>query len=108
VSKRRNKRNKATNQKRSITFDNEISQNRIVQLPNEPDNNQDCAEQPTARRLVTTKNANPHSPEKAKPAEKRKHSWLEKFAVFFAALAFMASSYQGWVARDTEKRQLRA
>ena len=38
----------------------------------------------------------------------RKHSWLEKLAVAFAALAFTASAWQGWVARDTEKRQLHA
>lgn len=30
------------------------------------------------------------------------------FAVFIAALALAASVYQGWVARDQEKRQLRA
>ncbi|MBV8140244.1 MAG: hypothetical protein JO121_32090, partial [Deltaproteobacteria bacterium] len=40
--------------------------------------------------------------------QKRKHTWLEIFAVFFAALAFLAAGYQGWVIRDNEKRQLRA
>lgn len=43
-----------------------------------------------------------------KRAQHRKHTWLEKFAVTFAALAFLAAGYQGWVARDTEKRSLRA
>lgn len=38
----------------------------------------------------------------------RKHTWLEKFAVGFAALAFIASAWQGCVMRDQEKRQLRA
>jgi len=37
-----------------------------------------------------------------------KRRWLEGFAVLFAALAFGAASYQGWVTRDSEKRQLRA
>jgi hypothetical protein len=38
----------------------------------------------------------------------RKHTWVEKIAVAFAALAFGASAWQGYVARDTESRQLRA
>src|ERR1700722_6962942 len=47
--------------------------------------------------------------------KKDKRHWLDHAAVVIAGLAFFAaciaagfSWYQGWVARDTEKRQLRA
>jgi hypothetical protein len=39
---------------------------------------------------------------------KRKHSWVECFAILIAAMAFFASAWQGWVARDTERHSLRA
>ena len=41
------------------------------------------------------------------PAETR-HTWLEKSAVAIAVLAFLAAAGQGWIARDTEQRGLRA
>ena len=47
-------------------------------------------------------------PGKDSGAQKRKHTGLEIFAVFFAALAVGATACQGLIARDQEKRQLRA
>jgi hypothetical protein len=45
--------------------------------------------------------------------ERSRRQWplrglLDTLAVIFAACAFAASAWQGWVARDVEKRQLRA
>jgi hypothetical protein len=39
---------------------------------------------------------------------RRGRNLLDVLAVTFAAFAFAASAWQGWVARDVEKRQLRA
>lgn len=56
-------------------------------------------------------NAAPISDGERRQAEKTKTNWTELFA-FVAAiggvLAAIFSGYQGWVARDSEKRQLRA
>jgi len=80
----------------------------IIQLSDAPDNNQSDTEKPAQGNICPTKDAEPKPPEQQATSHKRKHTWLEKFAVFFAGLAFGASVWQGWVARDTEKRSLRA
>lgn len=73
-----------------------------------PANNQDTTKDPPQGGISPAQKAEPQSPAQQSSAHKREHSWLEKFAVAFAALAFGASAWQGWVARDTEKRQFRA
>jgi len=77
-------------------------------LSDTSDQNHHQADNPTPRPIGPAEDTNPKPPEKKHGAHKRKHTWLEKFAVFFAGLAFIAAYWQGWVARDTEKRQLRA
>ncbi len=57
---------------------------------------------------IVAKQEHPHTEKQTSSTPHRKHTWVEKFAVAFAALAFFASAWQGWVARDSEKRQLRA
>jgi hypothetical protein len=52
-------------------------------------------------------NNEPASPNNEK-ATKKTHTWLEKSAAAIAVLAFLAAASQGWIARDSEKRQLRA
>ncbi|HEX3915530.1 MAG TPA: hypothetical protein VHW71_18680 [Steroidobacteraceae bacterium] len=63
---------------------------------------------PAAQGVCPAENATPEPEKEHSGAHKRKHTWLEIFAVCFAALAFIASAWQGWVMRDQEKRQLRA
>jgi hypothetical protein len=75
-------------------------------LSNASDDDHGQAKQP--RPIGLSEDAKPKSTEKQYSSDKRKHTWLEKFAVFFAGLAFVAALWQEWVARDTEKRQLRA
>lgn len=57
---------------------------------------------------ISSQNPNPQPSEERHPAANRKHSWLERFAVSFAFLAFCAAAYQGYISRDSEHRQLRA
>jgi hypothetical protein len=75
-------------------------------LAKPPYGNKPGAKQPAPS--PATAYAKPQSPDKRNGAGKRHRSWLEIFAVFFAALAFFAAGYQGWVIRDSEQRQLRA
>lgn len=69
---------------------------------------QNGTDKPSADGIGPSKNAKPATPDNKHGTDKRKHTWLEKFAVVFAALAFGASAWQGWIIRDQEKRQLRA
>jgi hypothetical protein len=69
-----------------------------------PTRKQSGTTKPTPSRIVSADAANTTPVGQAN----RPHTWLERFAVIFSALAFIAVCYQGWVSRDTEKRQLRA
>jgi hypothetical protein len=59
--------------------------------------------------LGLAQNQKPKTPKQNRSADQGKeHSWLEKFAVAVAILAFLAAGWQGYIARDTERRSLRA
>lgn len=62
---------------------------------------------PNATEIAVVVAAEPREVEPFRP-EKRKGVWLDLLAVGLSVCAFIASAGQGWVARDTEKRSLRA
>jgi hypothetical protein len=84
-----------------------VFKNRKAKLTNAANGDQRGAEKPAPNPVIAPEDANPRPPQETKGAKKR-HTWLEYFAVAFAACAFVAAGYQGWIARDTEIRQLRA
>jgi hypothetical protein len=76
-------------------------------LNSAPDNNQKKSADIGAEAIVSS-NEQPTVDHKPTQPHKTRHTWLEKSAVAIAVLAFLAAAGQGWIARDTEKRQLRA
>jgi hypothetical protein len=72
-----------------------------------PKNDQNEAANIAAGAVVPA-NQQPASAHKTDQPHKTQHTWLEKSAVAIAVLAFLAAAGQGWIARDTEKRSLRA
>lgn len=70
-----------------------------------PNNDEENTEKPEP---IGTEDKKPASNCEHQRSHKTKHTWLEKSAVAIAILAFLAAAGQGWVARDTEKRYLRA
>jgi hypothetical protein len=67
----------------------------------------DTKEQP-AHKPIIVENVKVSTVDNQGKIEKRKHLGLDALAIFIAILAFGAAGYQGWVARDTEQRSLRA
>ena len=78
-------------------------------MTNEPDPKSENTDKPPPQAVLPlSAAAHNEAGQDGNHGKKAKHSWVEKLAVFFAFLAFLASGWQGYVARDTEKRQLRA
>jgi hypothetical protein len=76
-------------------------------LCNAPDNDQNEAAN-VAAGAVGSADEQPALAHKTEQPHKTQHTWLEKSAVAIAVLAFLAAAGQGWIARDTEQRSLRA
>jgi hypothetical protein len=76
-------------------------------LDNAPTNNEEKHADVTAQTIIP-RNEEPAFAHKPNQPHKTHHTWLERSAVAIAVLAFLAAAGQGWVARDTEERGLRA
>jgi hypothetical protein len=84
----------------------EVQRKRIIKLDKATSTDQNQSNEEIDQAIIqdekaATINKNCHP-------QKTHHTWLEKSAIAIAVLAFLAASWQGWVARDAEKLHLRA
>jgi len=77
-------------------------------LENEPDRPEHQSDPPSNGTPSVPGSGCPQARSQKTKPEKRKRPLVEIFAVAIAVIAAAAAFWQGWIARDTEKRQLRA